>query len=158
MASNTDYYKELKADVADRYAEVKALALDDVSIDEHDLDGESIRTPRLHSKWLSMMGEEAIKMKQVTNLMKKILLERSRYWMGTQTNQYYAEHGVCHVKVLKTDLPLYIDADDYMCLIREVVEIQGQLVEFLEKTVKEISARTFHLRAAIDWRKFESGG
>lgn len=158
MASNMDHLKDLKQDVTARYAEVKELALEEVTINEHDLDGESLRTAKLHSRWLSMMGDEAVKMKQIQNLMKKLMLERSRFFLGTQTDKYYAEHGQPHVRVPKTDLPLYIDADDQICAVRELAEIQEQLVGFLEKTVKEISSRTFHIRAAIDWRKFESGG
>ena len=158
MATNMDHFKDLKLDVATRYAEVKELAKDEVVINEHDLDGESLRTPRLHSRWLSMMGDEAVKMKQIQNLMKKMTLERSRFFLGTQTDKYYAEHGQPHVRVPKTDLPLYLDADDQICMLREIMEIQTQVVDFLEKTVREISSRTYHLRAAIDWRKFESGG
>lgn len=158
MASNMEHFKALKLDVATRYAEIKELAKDEVVINEHDLDGESLRTPRLHSRWLSMMGDEAVKMKQVQNLMKKLTLERSRFFLGTQTDKYYAEHGQPHVRVPKTDLPLYLDADDQICVLREIMEIQSQVVDFLEKTVREISSRTYHLRAAIDWRKFESGG
>lgn len=157
MATNKDHVNTLKQDVAERYAEVKALALTEVVINEHDLDGESLRTPRLHSTWLSMMGDEAVKLKQIQNIMKKLALERSRFFLGTQTDKYYAEHGQPHVRVPKTDLPLYLDADDQISALREVMEIQTQLVDFLEKTVKEISSRTYHLRAAIDWRKFESG-
>lgn len=158
MATNMDHFKDLKLDVAARYAEVKDRAKVEIVINEHDLDGEALRTPRLHSTWLSMMGDEAVKMKQVQNLMKKLTLERSRFFLGTQTDKYYAEHGQPHVRVPKTDLPLYLDADDQICMLREIMEIQTQLVDFLEKTVREISSRTYHLRAAIDWRKFESGG
>ena len=158
MASNMEHFKDLKSDVAARYAELKARALTEVCINEHDLDGESLRTPRLHSTWLSMMGDEAVKMKQIQNLMKKLTLERSRFFLGTQTDKYYAEHGQPHVRVPKTDLPLYLDADDQISMLREIAEIQAQVVDFLEKTVREISCRTYHLRAAIDWRKFESGG
>lgn len=158
MATNMENFKELKGDVASRYAEVKQFASEEVVINEHDLDGESLRTPRLHSRWLSMMGDEAVKLKQLSNMNKKLTLERSRFFLGTQTDKYYAEHGQPHVRVPKTDLPLYLDADDQVSMLREIMEIQTQLVDFLEKTVREISSRTYHIRAAIDWRKFESGG
>lgn len=158
MATNMDNFKELRLDVASRYAEVKDLAAVEIVIHQHDLDGESLRTPRLHSRWLSMMGDEAVKLKQLSNMNKKLTLERTRFFLGTQTDKYYAEHGQPHVRVPKTDLPLYLDADDQVSMLREIIEIQSQLVDFLEKTVREISSRTYHIRAAIDWRKFESGG
>ena len=157
MATNMEHYKSLKGDVADRFTEIKELASEEVVISEFNLDGESLRTPKLHSRWLCILGEEAVKAKQIHNMLKKVTLERTRWYMGSQTDKYYADYGQPHTRVAKTDLPLYLDADDYMCVMREVHEIQSQIVDFLEKTIKEISSRTFHIRSAIDWRKFESG-
>lgn len=157
MATNMEHYKSLKQDVADRFTEIKELATEENVINEFNLDGESLRTPKLHGRWLGLLGEEAIKAKQIQNMLKKVTLERTRWYMGSQTDKYYAEYGQPHTRVAKTDLPLYLDADDYMGLMREIYEIQSQMVDFLEKTIKEISSRTFHIRSAIDWRKFESG-
>lgn len=158
MPSSKEVYEELKLDVSERYAELKGLAETEVVIDEYNLDGESIRSSKLHTRWLGFLGDEAIKHKKLSNLYKKLLLDRTRYYSGTQSDKYYAEYGPCHVKVLKTDLPLYLDADDHLCYVKEILEIQTQIVGFLEKTLKNISGRSFDIRAAIDWRKFEAGG
>lgn len=158
MPSSKEVYEELKLDVSDRFAELKGLAETEVVVDEYNLDGESIRSSKLHTRWLGLLGDEAIKHKKLSNLYKKLLLDRTRYYSGTQTDKYYAEYGACHLKVLKTDLPLYLDADDHLCYVKEILEIQTQVVGFLEKTVKQIGSRSYDIRAAIDWRKFEAGG
>jgi hypothetical protein len=152
-----DDWKTLKREFSDRLEELKILASEDVAIDEFNLDGEALRTPKLHSKWISILADESVKAKQIFNLQKKLYLERLRYYSGIQTDKYYHEHGVVNVKILKGDLNIYLDADDITAEIREIVEIQSQIVDFLERTVKEISSRTFHIKSAIEWRKFEAG-
>jgi len=158
MPSSKEVYEGLKNDVSERFDEIKSLADEEVVIDPYNLDGEAIRSSKLHTRWMGFLGDEAVKYKKLNNLFKKLLLDRTRYYSGTQSDKYYAEYGPCHLKVLKTDLPLYLDADEHLCYVREILEIQSQIVNFLEKTVKTISARSFDIRAAIDWRKFESGG
>lgn len=158
MPSSKESYGALKDEVSERFAEIRGWAETEIVIDGYDLDGEAIRSSKLHTRWLELLGEEAIKHKQLSNLLKKLTLDRTRYYSGTQTDKYYAEYGQCNYKVLKTDLPLYLDADDFMCFMKEIVEIQTQSVNFIEKTVKQISARSYDIRAAIDWRKFQSGG
>lgn len=155
--ANMEELKSLKTGISDCFEVIKKDAAEDVVIDSFDLDGESLRTPKLHSKWLGILSEEAIRLKQLQNFQKKLLLERWKYYNGKQPDKYYIDHGAINDKILKTDINLYLDADDVLIIIKEIVEIQDQAVDFLEKTIKEISSRTFHIKSAIDWRKFESG-
>lgn len=148
--------EEIKLSVLTRTQDLKKQA-EELHIDEFDLDSESLKTPRLHSKWLSVLGEEAYRLKQFNNVQSKLYLERWRYYNGTQDDKYYQKHGIVHHKILKTDLDMYMKADKYMCAMSEVVVMQECLVNFLEKTVKEITSRTYHIKSAIDWRRFQSG-
>lgn len=149
--------KSLKKTITDSLEVIKHDAGEDVGIDGFNLDGESLRTPKLHSKWLGILSEEAINLKHLQSMSKKLFLERWKYYNGKQPDKYYIDHGAINDKILKTDLNLYLDADDVLIIIREIVEIQDQIVDFLEKTIKEISSRTYHIKSAIDWRRFESG-
>jgi hypothetical protein len=129
----------------------------DVLIDGIRLDDEAIRTPKLHNRWLSELSEAAYSFKKIKNSQKKLELERWKYYMGKQTDQYYVIYGIPHEKSLKTDLDKYLGADDFLIEMNEIVEIQAQCVEFLEKTVKDISNRGFAIKNCIDWRRFEAG-
>ena len=156
--ANFNHLEEMEEVIVSRFEEIKKLADDEVSIDEFDLDGESIRTPKLHSRWLKLLGEEAVNAKKLKSKYDKMYLERWRYYNGTQTDSYYMEHGLVNQKILKTDLSLYINADKFISKMKELIEIQDQIVMFLEKIVKEISQRGYHIKSAIEWRKFQSGG
>lgn len=148
---------DLKQQCLDRLEEIKELASQELSIDEVRLDEEALKTPRLHSRWLSLLCDEALRYKKLQALQKKIFLDRTKYFSGTASDSYYSKHGVFHQKILKTDLGLYLDADDLLNEVKEVVEIQFRIVDFLERTMKEIGSRTFHIKSAIEWRRFESG-
>jgi hypothetical protein len=136
----------------------KEFAAAELVIDEHDLDTEALRTPRLHTRWLDLLSQSAIQLRSIQNMQKKLYIERWKYYSGTASDKYYTDYGVFHHKILKTDINIYLDSDDILCTIKEIIEIHEQTLAFCERTVKEISSRTFHIRAAIDWRKFASGG
>lgn len=149
--------KSMKEELMQNLDTLKLMISDEVTIDEIDLDGESLRTPKLHSKWIGVLSDEAIKHKQINSLGKKLYLERWKYWQGKQTDKYYAEYGIVHEKILKTDIDIYLKSDDYLIAFNEVMDVQDQIVSLVERTIKEIGSRTFHIRAAIDWRRFSAG-
>lgn len=152
-----DEFKHLKQEVVDNQEAIKILASEELVIDEFNLDGESLKTPKIHSKWMGILGDEAARLRTLQNYQKKVYLERWKYYNGKQTDVYYREHGLVHDKILKGDIPMYLDADDFICIMKEIVGLQSQLVDFLEKSVREIGSRSFHLKNAIEWRRFESG-
>jgi hypothetical protein len=157
----TELLKNIKAirdDVTASFEELKGFAIAELNIDEFDLDLEAFRTPRLHTRWLDLLGAASTEYKKVENIYKKLYLERWKYYSGTATDKYYAEFGQMHHKVQKSDMDIYLNADDILCDAKEALEVCNQKVNFCEKSLKEISARTFHIRAAIDWRKFSAGG
>lgn len=139
------------------FRSIREEAATDTIIDNVRLDDESVRQPKLHNRWLSELSEAAFQFKKVKNQQKKLYLERWKYWQGKQTDKYYADYGIPHEKSLKSDLDKYLDADEYLVEMSEIVELHEQFVGFLEKTVKDISNRGFAIGNAIAWRKFESG-
>lgn len=144
-------------EILESFESLKKDAGESIQIDELDLDGESIRTPKLLTTWIGRLGDESLKLKSFLHMQKKIQLERWRYYLGTQTDKYYAEYGIMHTKILKTDVQAYMDADDYIIAVKKIVDTQNEIVIFLERIIKEISSRTFHIKSAIDWRRFQSG-
>lgn len=147
----------MKESLLTKFEEMQIKVAEDIAIDEVRLDDESLRTPKLHNRWLSELSEAAYSLKQYKNHQKKLFLERWKYWMGKQTDQYYAQYGIVHDKVIKADLDKYLEADDFLIEMTEIIEVQSQVVDFLEHTTKQIAFRGNAIRNAIDWRKFESG-
>lgn len=149
--------KEYKKEMEESFKALREVVAGEVALDMIRLDEEALKTPKLHNRWLAEMSEAAYYFKQIKNSQKKLELERWKYWMGKQTDQYYAEYGIPHEKSLKTDLDKYLGADEFLIEMNEMVELQSQKVDFLEQTVKGISNRGFTIRNAIEWRRFEAG-
>lgn len=139
-------------------ASLKEFAEVELHIDNRDLDLEATRTPKLHTRWLDLLGKASTQYKKIDSLYKRLYLERWKYYSGTATDKYYAEHGQFNHKVQKSDIDMYLNADDILIAAKDLLELHSQKVSFCEKSLKEITARTFHIRAAIDWIKFSSGG
>lgn len=157
MECTIDELLNIKNSLLERFREVKELAEKELLIDDFALDSEAIRTPRIHSRWVALLGEESFNLNSLLSTKAKLKLERFRYYNGTQTDEYYKKYGIVNQRILKTDMNLYMDADRFISVLNEIIGIQEMIVDFIERSIKEITARTFHIKSAIEWRKFQSG-
>ena len=155
--SDADALNELIQSIKDRYIEIKTKAENDLEIDEFDLDSAVLAIPKLHGKWLDLFTENTIFLKDLYSLKEKTKLERWKYYSGKQTDRYVAENGIIHEKILKTDIDKYLAADDKLKLVNDACTHQKALTDYIEKVLKEIGNRNFHVRAIIDWRRFQAG-
>ena len=57
----------------------------------------------------------------------------------------------------KTDVDKYLEADPELAKYKQKVDYIQTVVDFLDRTIKQISNRGFQIKNAIDWRKFTSG-
>lgn len=147
----------LDVSIDKEYDQLKETISDDLDIDDMSLDSESLKTPRLYSKYLFTYTESLNKLRKIQDIQSKVKLERWRYYVGKQSTLYYKEHGQVHDKILKSDVDMYMNADDYVISITAIFDKQKRLCDLLEKTLKEINQRSYHIKSVIEWRKFESG-
>jgi len=149
--------EEIKTDLLNQLEDIKRIASIDLEIDEIDLDGAVLKTPKLHTKYNNLFADSTISLKNLYSLREKTKLERWKYWNGKQSDRYYKENGLVHEKILKGDLEKYLAADEKLILISEIISIQKASVDYLEKCIKEIQTRNFHCKVVIDWRRFTTG-
>ena len=128
----------------------------DLTIDDSKLDRESLRTPYLYDKYLKFHCTYKLAYKNVEEEYNKLYLQKYHYYIGKADPEVYREKPF-DLKVLKGDVNMYLDADEEMSKMRKAVEYSKTKVEYLEKTLKNIQDRNWHIKAAIDWRKFLEG-
>jgi hypothetical protein len=58
---------------------------------------------------------------------------------------------------MKSELSMYVDADQDIIKSNLKLSIQQEKVSVLESIIKSIHGRSFNIRAAIDWEKFKTG-
>ena len=62
-----------------------------------------------------------------------------------------------NLKILKQDVDKYLKADDEIIKLEQKVTYIQSVVDYLDKTIRVISNRTFQIKNAIEWKKFTSG-
>src|SRR5699024_9007374 len=136
------------------FKEIKKEMESDLKIDEFDLDKSLLEIHNLQTKWSSKLGDETLVLRDLYNTRRTIELERWKYYNGKQTDKYLSEYGVVHEKILKSDIDKYLSCDPKMHLINSIVNVQKEKVEFIERGIREIASRGFHIKSIIDWRRF----
>ena len=126
-------------------------------IDDSELDRESLRTPYLFNKYLKFLVTVSIAYKNVEENYNKMRLEKYHYYTGKADPEVYKNEPF-DLKVMKTDVHMYLDADDDLSKMRKSLEYSKQRIEYVEKTLKNIQDRNWNIKNAIEWRKFKEGG
>ena len=122
----------------------------DCPIDDTTLDKESVKIPTLHGKYLELHSREKIFLNYLGVEYKKLYRERWEYYSGKAEKPF-------QLKLLKTDLHIYLDSDDKLCELKEKIDTQKQKVSYVESVIKSLGTRSFHITNAINWRKFTAG-
>ena len=122
----------------------------DCPIDDTTLDKESVKIPTLHGKYLELPSREKIFLNYLEVEYKKLYREKWEYYSGKAEKPF-------QLKLLKTDLHIYLDSDDKLCELKEKIDTQKQKVSYVESVIKSLETRSFHITNAINWRKFTAG-
>ena len=78
------------------------------------------------------------------------------YYTGKADQQVYVDRPF-NFKLLKVDVPQYIDSDPEVQKLNQKVKYLETVVDFLDRTLRQITNRTFTIKNAIDWKRFTSG-
>ena len=136
--------------------ELQELAEKDLKINDTELDLESLKTPQLHNKYLKFLNKWKLLLSKAQIDYYTMRKEKWEYYTGKAPQQVYAEKPF-NLKIIKTDIDKYMDADPELVKLKSKVEYIQAVIDFLDRTLKQISNRGFQIKNAIDWRKFTSG-
>jgi len=128
----------------------------DLKINDTELDLESLKTPQLHNQWIKHLTKYKLMLSRAEteyNILKK---EKWEYYTGKSDASVYAEKPF-DLKILRTDIDKYLDSDIDLQKQKQKVDYLNTTVDFLDRTIRQISNRGFTIKNAIDWRKFTSG-
>ena len=136
--------------------ELQAQAEKDLSIDDTELDLESLKTPQLHSQYLKTYSTYALMMKKAEGDYSKLHIKKWLFFTGKADPQEYKDKNF-DLKVLRQDVDKFIDADEDIIKSRQKIEYLKQICGYCESTLKQINNRTFQIKNAIEWKKFTMG-
>ena len=128
----------------------------DLKIDDTELDLESIRTPQLHNKYLKLYTTHSLQLKRLQDEYKVLYRVKWEYYTGKASPETYKEKPF-DIKVLKSDIGIYIDADADLQQLSQRVAYTKQITDYLERILREINNRNWNIRNTIEWKKFLHG-
>ena len=136
--------------------ELQQLVDKDFKLDDTELDAESIKIPLLHNKYLQHFNKFSLLLKKAEYEHKALIRQKWEYYTGKADPAVY-QLKPFNLKIMRSDVDKYIEADEEYTKAYQKVKYLEVTVDFLDRTIRQISNRTFTIKNAIDWRKFTSG-
>ena len=136
--------------------ELQELADKDLKINDSELDLESIKTPQLHNQFMKHLTKFKLMLSRADSELHIVKRTKWEYYTGKSDPSIYIEKPF-NLKILRQDVDKYIDSDEEVIKAKQKVDYLNTVVDFLDRTVRQISNRTFNIKNAIDWKKFISG-
>jgi hypothetical protein len=142
-----------------RLEEIQDMWERDSCIDRSELGEESLRVPQLHSKYYKVYSTERSVLRKWENEYKVLYKNKYEYYNGTLSEEELKSNGwePFALRILKTDIPTYIEADPYIIKAKTMIGNQQDKVDFIESIIKSLPARGYQINSAIAWEKFKVG-
>ena len=139
--------------------DIRKSVAKDISMDDTQLDVESLKTPQLHNKYLNMLHDERFELKKMKFDYSKLLRLKWEYYTGKMSEETLKDLNwqPFDLKILNQDIDKYLESDDDLILIQHKLTYQEEKVSYLESVIKSITQRNWEIRNAIEWRKFING-
>ena len=126
---------------------------EDAPIDSQNLDGESLKIPNLHAKYIEMFTKEKKTLREFKRQWKVLFQQRWETVVGKQGKP--AEHNI---RISKSELEkYYVSADEKLQKFEGLINDQEDKVDFLSGVLDNIKNRNWQIKNAIEWSKFQVG-
>jgi hypothetical protein len=143
-----------------KFEELIELWDKDSHIDKTELGDEALKIPKLHHKYYSLLLKERVILKKLESDFKILKLEKYEFYTQGHTEETKRKGWELPAKgmILKTDLPMYLEADVDIVAISLKIGAQQEKVDFLDSILKTLQTRGYAIKTAVDWQKFIMGG
>jgi len=129
----------------------------DSKIDPDNLHDESLKIPQLHSKYYTLYNTITLLRERAREQYSKVRLERYNYYTGKAPAEAYIEEPFPYKVREKDAIQRHLDADDKMNKVDMKIKYYDIMLKFLEEVIRAVSNRTYQIKNAIEWNKFQAG-
>lgn len=137
--------------------EIQKMWEKDAHIDMDNLHQESINVPILHAKYFEIYNTVILLKKKAEQTRKNIRHERYEYFTGKADPDVYVENPFPKKIRDKDTLQKYLDADEKLSQVSLKVEYYDTILNYLESILKVIQNRTYQIKNAIEFLRFQAG-
>ena len=136
---------------------IQEMWQNDSVIDPDNLHDESLKIPQLHSKYYTVYNTITLLREKARTQYNKIKLERYNYYTGKAEPEVYEKDPFPYKVREKDAIQRHLEADEKMITIDMKIRYYDATLKCLEEIIKNISNRTYQIKNAIEWHKFQSG-
>ena len=129
----------------------------DSKLDEDLHDNDSLAIPQLHMKYMEFHNQYSLMKKERDIEMKRLIKEKWLYYRGKAPSSVYKEMPFDLKLTTKEEISMFIEADEDIGKLKYKIEYIAQVIFFLDGVLRMINNRTYHIKNAIEWKKFQSG-
>jgi len=136
---------------------IQKMWVEDSKIDIDNLHTESLNIPMLHAKYFDLYNNIVLLKKKAEQQKKNIRHERYEYFSGKADPEVYIENPFPKKIRDKETMQKYLDADNKLSSVSLKVEYYDTMLNYLESILRVIQNRTYQIKNAIEFIRFQSG-
>ena len=129
----------------------------DAKIDRDNLHNESLNIPSLHAKYFQIYNTIFLLRKKAEQQRKNIRHERYEYFSGKADPDVYIQNPFPKKIRDKDTMTKYLDADEKLSNASLKIEYYDTMLTYLESILKVIQNRTYQIKNAIEFMRFNAG-
>ena len=129
----------------------------DAKIDRDNLHDESLNIPSLHAKYFQIYNTIFLLRKKAEQQRKNIRHERYEYFSGKADPDVYIQNPFPKKIRDKDTMTKYLDADEKLSNAALKIEYYDTMLTYLESILKVIQNRTYQIKNAIEFMRFNAG-
>lgn len=135
----------------------------DSQIPKTSLDEVSRQTPSLHAKYLALLSNTKLKMKQAEMKQKTLLKQKWLWYNGKMSQQEIEKLGwdpdpLDGLKIMKGEMDHYYDSDKEIQESELKIQYYKTMIDTLSEIVNNLNWRHQTISNMIRWKVFEAGG
>ena len=136
--------------------ELKIMVAEDLRVDDERLDTESLKNQELYTKYLDHKSRFELLLYKAKGDYKILFKDKWEYYGGKSDAKVYATKPF-DLKVLKTDLSIYIESDEDIIQIEHKIVYLETVIKYIDGVLKSIQSRGWDIKNAIAFRQCEHG-
>ena len=135
----------------------------DSVIDEINLDETSIKSAKLHAKYLQLLSIAKLRLKKKEMEFDAVKKDKWLYFEGKMTKDQMDERGWKYdpfdggTKPMKSNMDYYYKSDSDLTRLQSQIDYQKTLIDTLIDIMDNIKWRHQNIRNIIDWKRFTAG-
>lgn len=140
--------------------EIQQMWDEDSELDIAKLGDESLKTPKLHAKYVKLLIDSKLKLVKLKTDYSSIRQLKFRYYRGELSRDELRDNNLepyLYAKPIKSEMDEHLKGDKDLLRIEERIDYMNIMISLLESILNAIKSRQWDIRNSIDHMKFMAG-